>query len=196
LSAVPPDRRRRRAVPWRLFSLLGLAALAWWFYAAPANLANRLRSAVEQPGAGVPATVADRVDFAAVNAQLASDLRRAVPAGLDGAGFAHLLLYGWLPQQRANAAPAEPLAPGMSVRSRQTRVYIVRYKALNRAIATFWDPYQIHQVILTLERQSVVQRWRVTRVAQFNTCAYDFDCKSKPLAPARADKDKEGAEIS
>ena len=166
---------------------MAVASLSWWFYAAPANVANRLRSAAAHQAA-VPSLVSERVDFARVNAQLSGVLRTAVDGRLNEASFLHLLLYGWLPQQRQAAPPDPPLPLGVSPLSRQTRLYLVRYKSLNRVMANFWDAYHFRQVILTLERSSVVHPWKVTKVVQFNICAHDFDCASapNPQAPTSA----------
>jgi len=185
LSGMRPDRRKLGVRRWKPFAFVVLVALAWWFYAAPANVANNLRSAVAQP-ASAGALVSARVDFARVNPQLSGELRRAVAGRLDSASFAQLLLHGSVPQQRK--AAAAPLPPGVSALSQQTRLYLVRYKTLNRVMANFWDAYHFRQVILTLERRSVFHRWQVTKVVQFNMCAYDFDCASVPNPQAQQQK--------
>ncbi len=69
-----------------------------------------------------------------------------------------------------------PALGSVPIRPRHTRLYRIRYKDLNRFIAIYWDPGQIHEVVLTLQRTNVFQRWYVTAVHQFNVCAYDFDC--------------------
>lgn len=167
----------RRRVKWKPLALLAALALAWWCYAAPGNVAKRLRASTET------ALLADRIDFASVNAQLSGDLKKAVPGGLNAASFTHLLLYGWLPQQRPKTDDAN-----VPRSYKHTRIYQVRYKSLNRVLVMFWDINQFHQVALTLERDSVFHRWHVTRVTQYNFCAYEFDCKQIPLAdiPAAA----------
>ena len=160
----------QRCRPW---AFVGALALAWWCYAAPIQLAKRIRTAVEQSGASdASALITSRVDFARVNAQLSGDLHSATHGRLTGESFAHLLLYGWLPQQRQNS-DASTSVPG---RAGHTRLYRIRYRELNRFIAIYWDPAQIHEVVLTLQRESMLHRWSVTRVHQFNVCAYDFDC--------------------
>lgn len=175
-----------RDLRWKPWALLGMAALAWWCYTAPIHLAKRIRTAVEEPRQTAAASLlSSRVDFARVNAQLSGDLHSATHGHLDGESFSHLLLHGWLPQQRhkihveqsTNQAVAADPAPGsVSIRDQHTRLYRIRYKDLNRFIAIYWDPSQIHEVVLTLQRKSVLHRWYVTRVHQFNVCAYDFDC--------------------
>jgi hypothetical protein len=104
---------------------------------------------------------------------------------LNGDSFSRLLLFGWLPQQRrkidagkaANESDETNPAPGsVPVSAERTRLYHVRYQDLNRVIAIYWDASQIHEVVLTLQRKSVLHRWYVTKVHQFNVCAYDFDC--------------------
>lgn len=179
MAAIPRPSRRRL---WRWIALLAFVTLAWSFYAAPASLANRLRSASEQRGS---ALIDARVDFTKIDPQLSGALRSATGGRLTAPGFAHLLLYGWLPQQRKTAAD-EPLPPGVSARSRQTRLYLVRYKTWNRAMATFWDANHFHQIILTLERESVFGRWKVTKVGQFNICGDNFDCVHVPNPQAKA----------
>ena len=159
-----------RGLRWRPWAWIGIAVLAWWYYAAPINLAKRIRTAVGEPGES--SLVAARVDFSRVNADLSAALQGATNGRLDGETFAQLLRYGWLPQQRRS----------VPVRARQTRLYQVRYQHLNRFIAIFWDADQEHEVILTLHRESALHRWYVTRVAQFNVCAYDFDCARISIA--------------
>jgi hypothetical protein len=158
---------------WKPWALLAMAALAWWSYAAPINLTKRIRSSVEQSlESGASSLIASRVDFAQVNAQLSGDLHEATDGHLNGESFSHLLLYGWLPQQTKNE-----ITPGSaSSRAQHTRLYVIRYKDLNRFVAIFWDANEVHEIVLTLQRQSVLHRWYVTKVAQFNVCAYDFDC--------------------
>ncbi len=116
---------------------------------------------------------------------MSGDLHGATQGRLDGESFSQLLLFGWLPQQgrkidvdeAANHTADDNPAPGIvPVRAEHTRLYHVRYKDLNRVMAIYWDATQIHEVVLTLERKSVLHRWHVTRVHQFNVCAYDFDC--------------------
>ncbi|MCP3732539.1 hypothetical protein M9978_19120 [Sphingomonas sp. MG17] len=167
---------RRR---WKLLVFAAALVLGWWAYSAPANVAKRLRASAEAPGGSQ--RIAARVDFPRVNAQLSGDLQRAARNGLSGQSFAQLLLHGWLPQQRPAKAPLSTASVD------HTRLYQVRYKSLNSAMAIFWDARQVHEVILTLERDSPFSRWRVTRVVQFNACAYEFDCATVPLAeiPAR-----------
>jgi hypothetical protein len=58
----------------------------------------------------------------------------------------------------------------------------IRYKDPNRFIALFWDASEAHEVVLTLQRRSVLHRWYVTRVDQFNVCAFDFDCTQVAVA--------------
>lgn len=162
---------------WKTLTAMALVALTWWFYAAPANVAKRLRGAVEQAEDGAaPALVSARVDFARVNPALTGDLHSTVNGKLDADSFSHLLLHGWLPQQRPNAAADEPLPVGVPAQARQTRIYLVRYRDWNRVIATFWDANHFRQIILTLERSNLFHPWKVTRVAQFNMCPHDFDC--------------------
>jgi hypothetical protein len=156
-----------------------MVAVAWGCYSAPIHLANRLRSAVEQPRESAASSlISSRVDFAKVNAQLSGDLHSATRGQLDYESFSQLLLRGWLPQQRPKADIEA------SVPAQHTRLYRIRYQDLNRFIAIYWDPNQIHEVVLTLQRQSVLHRWYVTRVHQFNVCAYDFDCALLPSAEA------------
>lgn len=186
LRGMQEGWRRVRGLRWKPWALAGLAALAWWSYSAPIHLAKRLRNAVEEPHeARASSLIVSRVDFARVNAQLSGDLHSATLGHLSGESFAQLLLYGWLPQQRRKAGVEassdhtvqEGAAPVSGpVRARYTRLFRIRYKDLNRFIAIFWDPDQIHEVVLTLQRESVFHRWYVTRVHQFNVCAYDFDC--------------------
>lgn len=181
---------RLRASRWKLWTALGTAALAGWFYAAPITLSKSLRSAAEEPrSADAASLIAARVDFTRVNAQLSGDLRSATNGHLDSQSFARLLLYGWLPQQKRKAAdpgtidradennPTEESAP---TPGQQTRLYHIRYKSLNRFMAIYWDATQVHEVVLTLERESPFHRWQVTRVFQFNICPYDFDCTLTP----------------
>jgi hypothetical protein len=157
-----------RALRWKLWGFVCIALLAWWSYAAPVHLVGRIRSSVENAdAAGASSLIAARVDFAQVNQHLSGDLQSATAGRLDAASFAHLLRYGWLEQQKAK---------GSIDRTQQTRLYRVRYRELNRFMALYWDPGHVHEVILTLERKSVLQRWYVTGVRQFNVCAYDFDC--------------------
>jgi hypothetical protein len=174
-----------RAVRWAPWALLGIAALGWWFYAAPIQLTKRIRTAVEAPlEPGAVSLISSRVDFAQVNARLSGDLHRATQGRLDGESLPHLLLHGWLPQQRRKAvddaagdAVGHELAPATgSIRALHTQLYVVRYKDLNRFMAIFWDASQVHQIVLTLRRDGPFHRWRVAGVNQFNTCAYDFDC--------------------
>ena len=147
-----------------------MLALAWWCYAAPIHLAKRIRTAVEEPReSGASSVIHSRVDFARVNARLSGDLHSATHGHLNGESFSHLLLYGWLPQQRQKTDVEES-------RAQHTRLYRIRYKDLNRFIAIYWDPSQIHEVVLTLQRKNVFHRWHVTAVHQFNVCTYDFDC--------------------
>jgi hypothetical protein len=154
---------------WQPWALLGMIALAWWSYAAPIHLAKRIRNAVEKPGGSAASDlISSRIDFAKVNAQLSGDLHSATQGHLDSDSFSQLLLQGWLPQQRQNA--------DVEASAQHTRLYRIRYKELNRFIAIYWDANQIHEVVLTLQRKSVFHRWHVTRVHQFNVCAYDFDC--------------------
>jgi hypothetical protein len=162
-------RALQRCRPW---ALLGMIALAWWCYSAPIHLAQRIRSAVEGSRENAAAALLSRVDFVRVNAHLSGDLHTATQGRLDDESFAHLLLYGWLPQQRQNA----DAAGNVPRRAQHTRLYRIRYQDLNRFIAIYWDPGHIHEVVLTLQRKSVLHRWSVTRVRQFNVCAYDFDC--------------------
>ena len=163
--------RKLRAVRWKPWALLGMVALAWWCYAAPIHLAKEIRSAVEEPGkTAASSLIASRVDFARVNAQLSGDLQGATDGHLNGENFSHLLLHGWLPTQRPNTDVEK------SGRAEHTQLYRIRYRELNRFIAIYWDANQIHEVVLTLQRKSVLHRWYVTRVHQFNVCAYDFDC--------------------
>ena len=160
--------RTIRRTRWKPWVLVGIAALAWWCYSAPIHLVGRIRNAVENADASdAAALVAARVDFAQVNEQLSGDLRSAVEGQLDAAAFSHLLRYGWLERQKAKTSID---------RSQQTRLYRVRYRGLNHFMALYWDPPHVHEVILTLRRKSVFQRWHVTEVRQFNVCAYDFDC--------------------
>lgn len=169
------------ALRWKPWAMFGAAALAWWFYAAPAIVAKQIRASVaEPPTADSP--VASRVDFARINARLPAFLHEAAGDRLDAKGFSHLLLYGWLPRQRPRVDPAKPPQPGLSARAGQSQLYHVRYRALNRAVAIFWDAYQVHEVVLTLERANMLAPWRVTKVAQISTCAYDLDCPTMPLA--------------
>lgn len=182
LMATAPQSSKGRL--WRWIALLGFVVLAWSFYAAPASLANRWHDASEQPGADTTlALINARVDFAKVHPQLSGELRRATGGRLTAPAFAQLLLYGWLPQQRKIVD--EPLPAGVSARSRQTRIYLVRYKGWNRAMATFWDANHFHQIILTLERENIFGRWQVTKVAQFNICPHDFDCAHVPNPQAK-----------
>lgn len=177
-----------RAIRWKGGAFLGIAAAACWFYAAPSMVAKRIRASVEEPRTSAD-IIASRVDFTQVNARLADSLRAAAGGGLSSEGFSHLLLHGWLPRQRRDTLGARPVA-GLSARAGQSQLYHVRYKALDRVIATFWDAKQIHEVILTLERKSVLHPWRVTGVAQHNSCTYDFDCTTVRLAdlpPANAE---------
>lgn len=161
-----PERCR----PW---ALLGLVALAWWCYAAPIQLAKRIRAAAEEPReSGASSLIASRVDLGRVSTQLSGDLHNATHGRLTGESFSHLLLYGWLPQQRQKT----DAAGSATDRAQHTRLYRIRYQDLNRFIAIYWDPAQIHEVVLTLQRKNVFHRWSVTRVHQFNVCAYDFDC--------------------
>jgi hypothetical protein len=164
--------RKLRDLRWRLWVLLGMAALTWWWYAAPIHLVKRIRSHVEEPlESGASSLVSSRVDFARVNARLSGDLHSASRGHLDRDSFSHLLLYGWLPQQRQNAAV-----------EKKSRLYVVRYQDLNRFIAIFWDASEVHEVVLTLQRKSALHRWYVTAVTQFNVCAYDFDCAEGSIA--------------
>lgn len=156
---------------WQPWAVVCVLALAWWSYSAPIHLAKQLRSAVEAPREEAASSlIASRVDFARVNAQLSAELRGASEGRLTGQSFSHLLLLGWLPQQR------QMTQVDTSVRAQHTRLYRIRYRALNRFIAIYWDPNQVHEVILTLQRKSVLHPWHVTRVHQVNICAYDFDC--------------------
>lgn len=185
LKMMRVDWRELRHLRWKRWALLGIAALAWWSYAAPIHLAKRIRSAVEEPRkTWASSLISSRVDFAQVNAQLSGDLHGATGGHLSGESFTHLLLYGWLPQQRRSAVPGS-----VPVRAQYTRLFRIRYKELNRFIAIFWDPNQIHEVVLTLQRKSVLHPWHVTKVAQFNVCAYDFDCALIAIAdlPSRFD---------
>jgi hypothetical protein len=167
--------RKLRALRWRLWVPLGMAAMTWWWYAAPIHLVNRIRSQVEEPAkSGATSLVSSRVDFARVNARLSGDLHSTTRGHLNRASFSHLLLYGWLPQQRQKAAVEE-----------KSRLYVVRYKDLNRFIAIFWDAGEVHEVVLTLQRKSVLHRWHVTAVTQFNVCAYEFDCAEGAIAASR-----------
>ena len=166
-------RRKLRALRWKPWALPGMVALAWWCYAAPTHLAKQLRSAVDGPReTAASSLISSRVDFARVNAQLSGDLHSATRGHLDSESFSHLLLHGWLPQQRQKT----DVEQSESIRARHTRLYRIRYQDLNRFIAIYWDHSQIHEVVLTLQRKSVFHRWYVTRVHQFNVCAYDFDC--------------------
>ena len=161
-------RQSVRALPWKSGGFVCIALLAWWSYSAPIHLVGRLRSAVGNSDAAYASSiVAARVDFVQVNHELSGNLHSATKGHLDAASFSHLLRYGWLEQQKAR---------GSIDRSQQTRLYRVRYKDLNRFMALYWDPPHVHEVILTLERKNVFQRWHVTAVRQFNVCAYDFDC--------------------
>lgn len=156
---------------WQPWALLGVLALTWWYYAAPIHLAKELRSAVEMPrDAATSELIAARVDFAKVDAQLSGDLQTATQGHLDSDSFSHLLLLGWLPQQRKQSNI------DASMRDQHTRLFRIRYREPNRFIAIFWDPGESHEVVLTLQRKSVLHRWYVTRVYQFNVCPYDFDC--------------------
>ena len=167
------DWRKLRALRWKPWVLLGMAALAWWCYAAPIHLTKRIRSSVEELlESDASSLISSRVDFARVNAQLSGDLHSATHGHLNGASFSQLLLYGWLPQQRQN----NPAPGSVPDRARHTRLYVVRYQDLNRFIAIFWDSSEVHEVVLTLQRRSVFHRWYVTKVTQLNVCAYDFDC--------------------
>ena len=159
--------RTVRTLNWAAGGFVCIALLAWWFYSAPAHLVGRIRSALDNPeAAGAGSLVAIRVDFTQVNENLSGDLHSATDGHLDAAGFSHLLRYGWIEGQKAKASDL----------SQQTRLYRVRYRDLNRFMALYWDPGHVHEVILTLERKSVLERWYVTAVRQFNVCAYDFDC--------------------
>ena len=185
----------RALLHWKPWAALGMAALAWWCYAAPIQLAERIRRSAEEPAHSPESSlIASRVDLDRVNGQLSAELRLAANGRLDHRGFAHLLLYGWLPQQKPRNpvdAATSPVAQdvltpdSVPVTARHTRLTQVRYKSLNRFIAIFWDADQVHEIVLTLQRTSVLHRWQVTHVTQFNVCAYDFDCAMTPVAPGR-----------
>lgn len=192
------ERRPSRRLRWKLWALLGTLALAWGYYAAPIYLTKRIRNAA---AAGTPPLIASRVDFSRVNARLSGDLRQATGGRLDAESFSHLLLYGWLPQQRQKTPAA---TPGLPASANQTQLYHIRYKGLNRFIAILWDAHQVHEVVLTLERKSPLHRWHVTKVVQFNTCAYAFDCAqvqigglgsatAGPVGPPRTDAHERSA---
>ena len=152
-----------RAIRWKPWALLGFIALAWWYYAAPVHLAKRIRSAVEESDETAAASlISSRVDFARVNAQLSGDLHGATDGHLNDESFSHLLLYGWLPQQPLNVD-----VDSVPSRAQHTRLYRIRYRELNRFIAIYWDPTEVHEVVLTLQRQSPFHRWYVTRVHRF-----------------------------
>lgn len=154
---------------------------------------------MEQPlESGASSIIASRIDFARVNAQLSGDLHSATNGHLNGASLSHLLLYGWLPRQRQKTAADkvtnrtaenEPIPGSVPLHAQHTRLHVVRYQSLNRFIAIFWDASETHEVVLTLQRESVFHRWYVTKVAQFNVCAYDFDCAQVPIPdlPSRID---------
>lgn len=158
---------------WKRWALPGLFALAWWYYSAPIHLVKDIRSEVDESrNSAASSRMTSRVDFAQVNAQLSGDLHGATRGHLTSENFSHLLLHGWLPQQKQNTN----IENGPANRAGHTRLYRIRYQDLNRFIAIYWDHAQIHEVVLTLRRQSVFHRWYVVGVHQFNVCAYDFDC--------------------
>jgi hypothetical protein len=160
-----------RIFRWKPWTLLGVAVLAWWYYAAPIRLVERIREAAEEPeGPGAPPLFASRIDFDRVNVRLPLDLHGATGGRLNEESFSHLLLYGWLPQQRRRATERA------LTRARHTQLTAIRYKDLNRFLAIFWDPSQVYQVVLTLRREGPLHRWRVTGVDQLTTCGRDFDC--------------------
>jgi hypothetical protein len=199
LRRVRESCRKLRGLRCKPWALLGMLALAWWCYAAPIHLAKRIRSAVEEPReSGASSVIHSRVDFVRVNAQLSGALHSATHGHLNSASFSHLLLYGWLPQQRLkidveksaqHAVQDNPALGSVPVRPQHTRLYRIRYRDLNRFIAIYWDPGQIHEVVLTLQRTNVFQRWYVTAVHQFNVCAYDFDCALISIADLHAGND-------
>ena len=173
-SGCSVRRARLKAYSRKPWAIFGAIALAWWYYAAPIHLAKRIRGAVEEPGGA--SIIASRVDFERVNARLPEGLRSATPGHLSSESCSHLLLHGWLPQQSRKVGGERTGPDGLTLLEPHTRLTQVRYKDLNRFMAMFWDTTEAHEIVLTLRRKSVLHRWYVTEVNQFNVCAYDFDC--------------------